>query len=49
LRQNKELGLYELTLETDRDFLTDENATGLKGGVQGQAEVRAVDLCVRSA
>jgi hypothetical protein len=45
--QNKELGLYELNLETDCDFHTNKNATGLERSVPGQAEVLAVDLCAR--
>ena len=41
------LGLRELDVESDRDLLTNENATRLKNCVPGQAEVFAIDLCAR--
>src|SRR6266568_8340267 len=37
-------GLYELDIERNGDFVTNENATGLERRVPGQAEVFAVDL-----
>jgi hypothetical protein len=43
----RQLGLHELDIESESDFVTNQNAPGLKGGVPGQAEVFSVDLCGR--
>jgi len=37
-------GLYELHIQRDGHFVTDENATGFKRRIPGQAEVFAVKL-----
>jgi hypothetical protein len=43
----RKLGLYELNVESDGDFITNENAARLEGSVPGQSEVLSVDLCAR--
>src|SRR4029077_130216 len=43
----RQLGLYELGIESDGDLVADEDAASLEGSVPSQPEVLSVDLCGR--
>ncbi len=39
------LCLYEFSLQSDGDIITNKDAAGLEGSIPGQAEILSIDLC----